>query len=216
MDTLGITRKKSLWRRLRRWSAKREQEKEIAEWENAGKPVPIPHIIKQRTLQGYAREFGLKILVETGTYLGEMVDALQDDFDRLYSIELSRELYEKARKKFKGFRHIELICGDSGHELGNLMKKLDQPALFWLDGHYSSGETAKGDKDTPIYEELQHILNFPGQGHVIVIDDARCFGNAPDYPGIEELSDFVRSRWPEVNIVAQDDSIRITPVRKSQ
>jgi hypothetical protein len=96
------------------------------------------------------------------------------------------------------------------------MKKLDQPALFWLDGHYSSGETAKGDKDTPIYEELKHILNFPGQGHVIVIDDARCFGNAPDYPDIEELSGFVRSRWPEVNIVVQDDSIRITPVRKSK
>lgn len=92
------------------------------------------------------------------------------------------------------------------------MSILDQPALFWLDGHYSGGETAQGEKDTPIYEELDRILDAPDRDHVIIIDDARCFGRDRDYPSIQELSDFVRSRRPNVDIAVQDDSIRIKPI----
>lgn len=195
--------------------AKRRRAKEIAEqlavWERKGKPVPPPHIVKQRTLQTYSKRYGLKVLVETGTYYGEMVEAMKDVFDHIYSIELSKELYEQARERFKAAKHIELIHGDSGVELRNLISKIDQPALFWLDGHYSDGVTAKGDKDTPIYEELHHILDAPDRGHIIIIDDARCFGTYPAYPRIEELTDFIKSKRTNVNIIVQDDSIRIAP-----
>lgn len=61
-------------------------------------------------------------------------------------MELSKELYEKARKRFRGEKHIELIWGYSGVEMEKIMGKLGQPALFWLDGHYSAGETARSDK----------------------------------------------------------------------
>jgi hypothetical protein len=191
---------------------KRRQVEELACWEKCGKPSPPPPIVKQRTLQNYSKRFGLKILVETGTYYGDMVEAMKEDFDRLYSIELSKELYEKAKERFKKAKNIELICGDSGRELGSLMSKLDQPALFWLDGHYSGGVTARGDKDTPIYEELDHILHSPDRGHVIIIDDARLFGNDPGYPSIQELTDFIKSINPNLDIVVQHDIIRITPV----
>jgi hypothetical protein len=136
---------------------------------------------------------------------------MKDSFDRLYSIELSKELYEKTKERFKGVKHIELIHGDSGLELGNVIKKINQPALFWLDGHYSAGDTARGDKETPIYEEMSHILNATDRGDVIIIDDARCFGTDPSYPSIVELSDFIRSKRINIDIVVQDDSIRITP-----
>ena len=101
--------------------------------------------------------------------------------------------------------------GDSSVELGHIMSILDQPALFWLDGHYSGAETAQGDRDTPIYEELSHILEARDRGHVIIIDDARCFGRDRDNPSIRELSDFVWSKMPNVDIAVQDDSIRIEP-----
>ena len=190
---------------------KRQQKKEFVEWERKGKPIPPPHIVKQRTLQSYAERYDLKVLVETGTYYGDMVEAMKHVFDHIYSIELSKELFEKAKKRFKGLKHVELIHGDSGIEFRNLMDKINQPALFWLDGHYSGGVTAKGEKETPILEELQQILNAPDRGHVIIIDDARCFGTDPAYPTIEQLYTFIKSKRPNVNIFAQDDSIRITP-----
>lgn len=196
---------------MRNWHVKRTQAKGLVGWEIKGKPVPIPHVVKQRTLQDHAKRFELKVLVETGTYYGDMVEAMKDSFDRIYSIELSKGLYKKALGRFKRAKQIELIHGDSGIKLRDVINKINQPTLFWLDGHYSDVSSARGDKPTPIYEELGHILDAPDRGDVIIIDDARCFGTDPAYPTIEKLSDFIRSKRPNINIVVQDDSIRITP-----
>jgi hypothetical protein len=35
-------------------------------------------------------------------------------------------------------------------------------------------------------------LNAPDRGHVIIVDDARCFGTDPAYGSIEELSEFIQ------------------------
>jgi hypothetical protein len=196
---------------IRNWIAKKRQRKEISEWERKGKPVPPPHIVKQRTIRHYAEKYKLEILVETGTYYGDMVEAMKKYFDHIYTIELSSELYKVAKKRFQKEKHVEVIHGDSGKVLKNLMKRISKPALFWLDGHYSAGVTARGEKDTPIYEELQHILSKRDIGHVIIIDDARCFGTDAGYPTLEELKEFIKARRQEVLISIQDDNIRITP-----
>jgi len=198
---------------LRKWNwlYKHIQEKQLKEWENKGRPVPPPRIIKSRILQEYSNKYGLRILVETGTFYGDMVEAMKSSFDHIYSIELSNDLYEKAKKRFKEQRHIEIIHGDCGKELLNVINKIHRSALFWLDSHYSGGVTAKGNKDTPIYEELHHILNPPDRGHVIIIDDARHFGTDPAYPSNEELNEFIKSKRTNMDIVVADDSIRITP-----
>ena len=140
-----------------------------------------------------------------------MVEAMRKSFDRIYSIELSTEVCVEAKKRFQRVKHVEVIHGDSGIELGKVMNGITQPALFWLDGHYSGGITVKGNKDTPIYEELGHILNAPDRGHVVIIDDARLFGADPAYPSIEDLTNFIRSRTPDISIDIQDDMIRLTP-----
>lgn len=183
----------------------------ISEWEHNGRPVPPPHIVKQVILKKFAERYNLRIFIETGTFYGDMVEAMKGFFDRIFSIELSRELYEKVRERFKGKGHIKLIHGDSGKELEGVLKSINEPALFWLDGHYSAGETARGEKDTPIYEELQHILTSREKRHVIIIDDARCFGSEPDYPTIQSLKEFINSIRPDMEISVQDDSIRIVP-----
>jgi hypothetical protein len=196
---------------LRNWIVKKRQRKELAEWERKGKPIPPPHIVKQLTLEYYAKKHKLKILVETGTYYGDMVEAMKNYFDYIYTIELSIGLHKQAKKRFKKDRHVEVILGDSGKELKNLMGKIEQSALFWLDGHYSAGVTERGENDTPIYEELQHILSKQNIDHVIIIDDARFFGTDPAYPTIEELTEFIKIKRKDVQILIQDDSIRITP-----
>lgn len=181
----------------------------IIRWRMKGKPIPPPHILKQQVIKNFAKQFKVKILVETGTYYGEMVAAMKDEFDHIYSIELSMELFDKAKKRFVNEENITLIHGDSGKELKKLLEKLDKPAIFWLDGHYSGGETARGEIDTPILEELSHIFNSPCKGHIIIIDDARCFGIDPSYPSVEYLKRFVKLRKPSALIDLKDDSIRI-------
>lgn len=194
--------------------ARMKAKKEIARWRRRGCPAPPPHAHKQDILREYARQYGLRILVETGTYHGDMVAAMKRDFEKVISIELSPVLYAKARERFKGDRNVALLMGDSSREIGKVVTQLRQPALFWLDGHYSAGETACGEKETPILEELEHILIAENLGHVIIIDDARCFGSEPSYPTVEEVKSFVLERRARVEIFVKDDSIRIVPQGK--
>lgn len=194
---------------LRNCLHKKMQKNELRKWENSGHSVPMPHIIKQRVLGEFTRQYNLKIFVETGTYYGDMVEAMRNFFDKIYSIELSQELFEKAKKRFKSENNIKLIQGDSGKELEIVMKEINKPALFWLDGHYSAGVSARGEKDSPIYEEMNCILNGQDLGHVIIIDDARFFGTDPAYPTIDELKEFIYSKRESVQITVDDDSIRI-------
>lgn len=207
----NILKKMRLYHPLRNRLLRRRGRREVAAWQRAGRPVPPPPAAKHENLRACARKYGLRVLVETGTYRGDTIQALRNDFARIYSIELSPALFAQAQDRFRSAPNVELIHGDSGEKLADLMRRLDQPALFWLDGHYSAGITAKGDKITPIFEELGHIFSAPPRPHAIVIDDARLFGTDPGYPTLEELIRFVRAHGPNVDVSVQDDGILIVP-----
>jgi len=147
----------------------------ILEWNLRGKPVPPPHAVKQRIVKHYQKEFRPKILIETGTYLGDMVAAVESCFTEVYSIELSPELYERARARFSMRAGVHIMLGDSSEVLPVILEKISEPCLFWLDGHFSGGITAQGKLNYPILEELAQIRRHGIRNHVILIDDARLF-----------------------------------------
>jgi hypothetical protein len=159
----------------------------------------------------YAEKFQLEILVETGTFMGEMIDAVLDEFREIHSIELGSDLCEKARQRFAGAAHIHIHHGDSAQVLPEILRRLREPALFWLDGHYSKGITAKGQKNTPILEELEAIYQHEVKEHVILIDDARLFDGSRDYPRLEELRQLVNKWSPGAGMESRDDIIRLCP-----
>ncbi len=210
-----IVQRMPLYSRLRNRLFKKRQHAELVEWERNGRPDPPPHIVKQRALRAYAEHYKLRVLVETGTYHGDMVDAMKRDFDAIYSIELSTKLFRQARRRFRRLEHVHLIQGDSAMKLGDVVRSVNQPALFWLDGHYSGGNTAKGPASTPVVAELAAILH-PDMRHVIIIDDARLFGADPAYPSIEELRAFIAAKGGPVDVAVEGDSIRITPVPRGE
>jgi hypothetical protein len=164
-------------------------------------------VIKQEIVWQYGRTFGLKTLVETGTYLGEMVAAQRRRFRRIFSIELSPELHRAAREQFAHARNVVLLEGDSGVLLASVVGALEGPALFWLDAHFSHGNTARGTVDTPVKRELEVILGSPFE-HVILIDDARSFGSG-DYPSLEEVRALVAAMRPDWTTSVATDVIRI-------
>lgn len=180
----------------------------MRDWRRTGRP-PAPHAIKREAVLGYSRRCSLPILVETGTFFGDMVDFAQEHFREVYSIELSDSLHRKARARFAASPHVHLLHGDSGEELERLLPRIAEPALFWLDGHFSGGVTARGVVDTPIAREIRALLAHPIHEHVVLIDDARLFGAARDYPSLEELRALVVRARPEWELRVQDDIIRI-------
>lgn len=165
------------------------QRYELAKWVFSRKP-PTPHLVKQKMVRNYASKFDIKTLVETGTYLGVMVNAVKDMFDEIYSIELDKKLAERAKEKFKKDKNVQVLSGDSSKVLLGILKKLDERVLFWLDAHYSGGITARGKKETPVLDELKLIAKH-NKNHVILIDDADMFGGKAGYPTLEKIRESI-------------------------
>ncbi|MCW3073842.1 MAG: hypothetical protein JWP69_911 [Flaviaesturariibacter sp.] len=208
---------KKHWRTLAAWLPAAAQrniyeahfKKEHTKWEALGTPFPPSHLLKQKKLLRIAKQYHLSVLVETGTFLGDMVFAMEPHFKTIYSIELSKEFHAQAQKRFRNSAKVRLVFGDSAKKLKEVVAELNEPALFWLDGHYSGGTTAKGDKECPVYEELESIFSS-SLHHVIIIDDARLFIGKNDYPTFPELTSFVKGYHAEATLSIENDSILIT------
>jgi hypothetical protein len=170
-----------------------------------------PPLYKQKTIALLAQRHQLRILVETGTYRGNMVYAMRNVFEHIYSIELSPELSSKAQERFRNYRHIAILHGDSAAVLPRLISSLSTPALFWLDGHYSGGITARGEEDSPITVEISSILEQMKMRFAVVADDARFFNGSNGYPTIEQLRNLVAAKGRRMKLAVDNDLIRIIP-----
>ena len=150
----------------------------------------------------------MNTFIETGTYFGDTAAAMARRVERVHTIELSPELAERARQRFAHTSRVMVHCGDSGKLLPSILADIDEPCLLWLDGHWSEGVTARGDKDTPIVEELEAVLSR-GRGDVVIIDDARCFTGSNDYPTVAWIEDLAAARGYECSL--RLDMIRLRP-----
>jgi len=190
--------------------------KKLFFWRLKGKPVPPPHVVKQKIVKYYAEIFKIHTLIETGTYRGEMIDSVLHVFSTIISIEVDPMLAQRAQQKFSAYSHINVIQGDSGTILPVVIKDITQPCLFWLDAHFSGGVTSKGDLETPIAKELNVLLTHCCSDHVILIDDARNFIGQNSYPTMEEVKSLVRTMRPDFVVEEADDVVRIYKKRVKQ
>jgi hypothetical protein len=167
------------------------------------------HRIKQEVINKYITDLKYEIFIESGTYLGDMIEVQKNKFAQLYSIEVVESLFKQAVLRFKQDKHIEILLGDSGKVLHELMPKIKQSVIFWLDGHYSGGVTGMGELECPIFGELEAITNSLANPHCILIDDARLFVGANSYPTIQELDSFFKKKSIKFNMIVADDIIQI-------
>jgi len=143
--------------------------------------------------------------VETGTYLGEGIQrALDAGFPQVYSIELSPKYHQKAQRKFRKKPNVHLVFGDSGVMLKQVIASIHAPITFWLDGHWSAGDTAKAGSITPLLDELESIRQHPIKTHTIMIDDVRCFGAPFDGVTFEQTVAKLREINPNYTICYED------------
>jgi hypothetical protein len=183
----------------------------VRDWRRRGEPAPPPSAVKQEALREYARRFGPRVFLETGTYYADTLFYLVNDFDRLISIELDPTYHTRAKARLRRFPQVELIQGDSATLVEQVIHNIDEPVLFWLDAHFMGQGCVRGHEDSPISAELDAVLNHRVRDHVVLIDDAAWFSGRDGYPTIGELRDSVFARRPDLNFEVRHDVIRITP-----
>jgi hypothetical protein len=166
--------------------------------------------------------FGVRSFVETGTYLGDTLAKLCGDFDILRSIELSRDYYTRAVTRFANQPQIHLINADSTTGLETALDSLSEArTIFWLDAHYSGGDTAKGQSNTPIKSELLAILARQQRSDIILIDDLRYFWQArpgflqhdalPGYPAVRDLVGLLNTQGRQYDCFFLCDALLAVP-----
>jgi hypothetical protein len=158
------------------------------DWDASDFQSPSPHFIKQRVVL----RNGIKgsTYIETGTYLGLTTELLASQASRVFTLEPSLTLYEQAKLRLSKFENVECLNGSSEDLLPILIPKISGAVTFWLDGHYSGGDTYKGINDTPILKELEIIAqNLDKFSRVaLMIDDIRLFENESlSYPNRDFL-----------------------------
>jgi hypothetical protein len=183
-------------------------------WVVRKKPDPPPALIKQLIIKEHCKKYRLKKFIETGTYLGDMVYSARNLFREIITIEIDKKLFDMAKYRLRKYRNITVELGDSTTVLKRLLQSVQEPCLFWLDAHFSGGITSMGKSETPIFQELEIILNHGISGHVVLIDDARCFTGKKGYPTIKDLSAAIATQKPSWNISIICDVIRAYGIKE--
>ena len=179
------------------------------QWLLAGKPVPAPPVVKQRTVIGYQRRYRLRTFVETGTYTGEMVQAMNGHVEPDH-LHRGRAVAPRAgcRRVSPASGTFDCCRATAPTLLPAVLATLDGPALFWLDGHYMGGESGRGTEDTPVMAEMAALLGHTMRGHVVLIDDARLFDGTGGYPRLHEFTAWVKTQRPGTDVTIDGDIIR--------
>jgi hypothetical protein len=162
------------------------------------------------------RSLGLDRAVETGTYRGNGAQRLANIFPKVVTIELSDELYERARTSLRDRPTIEVLHGDSRVLLPSLVEP-EVATLFFLDGHWSGGSTAGQEFECPVLDELV-ALRGGNPNDCLFIDDARLFAAAPapphdpsHWPTLVEVFDAVHAVWPRHHLTLLADQVIAVP-----
>ena len=137
-----------------------------------------------------------KTFIETGTADGEGIQvALDVGFESIISIEANPNVFANACQRFADNDRVTPILGDSGVVLPDILRGIKDPATFWLDAHWSTGEDDLGPavNKCPILYDLRAIGQHSVKNHILLIDDVRYFrsGGLPQW-GMVNLGDIMQ------------------------
>jgi len=170
--------------------------------------------IPVREALAVSKILNLDIFVETGTYKGETALKMSQYFKRVYTIEASENLFKISQRNLKNSNNIVAYLGDSRKILNSIIEN-ENNVLFWLDAHWSGGNTYGENDECPVIEELNAIFKHK-KNYAILIDDARLFLAPPplphnflNWPSILDISNTIPK---DFDLLIHDDVIYIFPI----
>jgi hypothetical protein len=149
----------------------------------------------------------IPVFVESGTYLGETTETAAKIFRECHTVELEPGHYNRALQKFRNNSSVFVHQGQSNQVFRKILPDITDPVFFWLDGHWSGGNTARGPTDVPLLEEIDVVLQTCNQHCVIVIDDVRLFGTKVNEDWSEVTQTAVLSKFMSANRLVDFDTI---------
>ena len=159
------------------------------------------------------KKMNVDVFVEGGTFKGDTAKNMGSRFRKVYTIEKSKVMFDMAKENLQGIKNIDLLKGDTREHLRTILTTNDN-ILFWLDAHWSGGDTYGEEDECPLIEELQIIFEY-SKNYVILIDDARLFLAPPpsphkieNWPSLVDILQVLPDNW---ELIEFEDVIYLFP-----
>jgi len=153
-------------------------------------------------------KYGLRVLIETGTWHGDTAAWAVGEFDWVITIEVIEEYYRDSATRLAEYSNVTCEYGDSREVLPKL--KGLKSALWWLDAHWTGHEDYKKEYgQCAALDEIAIINSVPNQPQVIMVDDYALF---PGMMGItpQELIDALLNNGQR-RVTIEDDIFYAEP-----
>ena len=134
---------------------------ELINWKNLyNYSEPFPNFVKKEVFNDFNSPS--TIWVETGTLVGDTAKYLSKVSKFVYTLEPSEKYYNLSVKNLTKCKNVKIYNDTSENKLKDILEiiKPNSEVCFWLDGHWSGGDTFKGETDTPILSELDTIEKY--------------------------------------------------------
>jgi hypothetical protein len=178
---------------------------------DAGEIGPPADRAKRRFLLSLFKKRNHELLVESGTFLGGTVEYFLPHARRIVSVEIEADLHTAAKERFRSSPSVELLLGDAIDVIPRVIADLSEPALVYLDGHFTGGVNQEpGEFAEPAPGILEKLGDLrPPAGTTIVVDDLRLFGRSENFPGLDELTSTARKAFPQAAMYVGIDCLVI-------
>ena len=118
------------------------------------------------------------IFVETGTFRGDAINkALECEYEQIFTVEIDKKRHKWLVREFEDDDEVTFIRGNSEAEFPKIMDKIKEKCTIYLDAHYCGDDAEKGDKWSPIRDELNYLKTHSIKNHTIIIGDWICQNN---------------------------------------
>ena len=164
--------------------------------------------------------FSLKTFIETGTYRGDTAIWGAGQFERVFTVEGSEQVFAFASSRLAPLTNVKPLLGDSRSVLPKILAELQEPAMLWLDAHFCCGGPTYGGQgqECPLLEEIR-VVQSSSRQHFVLIDDARLFlappplpHRADQWPTIEQVLAAIHAGPHRFHVVIFEDVIVATPL----
>jgi hypothetical protein len=172
-----------------------------------------------------AREWRLRVAIETGTFRGDSAAVLAGICEEVFTIERDPELAFAAKQRFVDEPRIRVVAGDSRVALPATLAAVTDPALIWLDSHWFGGVSTTSEQQCSLLDEVRAIATWPHACQsVLLIDDVDLLEQLPsdpryrveEWPSLDCVVGLVSQLLPRHEQTLEEDVLVVAPRVRSR
>jgi hypothetical protein len=143
-------------------------------------------------------DYGIKSIVETGTWMGGTCRSFAGMVENVYTIEVNPDFYRQARTILSPLPNVKQFLGRANRMLPAILPMVQGPTLYYLDAHWHGSHPLPEELEAVIAHDPSPVIvmhDFQVPGHPELKFDPRPGGAPYCYEWIEPQLKKIKNPW---------------------